>query len=193
VATLHEIFKKSGFDYERHIAPGATHMHDNNVYIRFPLKEMGPKLPQPEGEQYKITCFHASSMAGISGILQYKKFKTRGHEEGGAGHQGVYAKGLLERVGDLQETKALSLQRVHKAATSPKARCGIIIECRMVTRYKKLQGGGWQAEEQHVSKTTTTCMAGEKRFCFHPDNAIITGLWLAGEIRDIEDDSVTGL
>ena len=99
---------------------------------------MGPKLPQPTKEQYKITCYHGSTMLGITGILHDIAFKTFSEKDGGAGHQGVYAKGFIEEEDNAAKNKESGLREIHKVATGNKDRCGIIMECRMVTLYKAL-------------------------------------------------------
>lgn len=128
-----------------------------------------------------------------AGILKDKALKTKSEDEGGAGHQGVYAQGNYEDEGDPDKTKATSLHQVHLAAISSKNRSGLIIEVRMVAKWKGLTYGGYIEEQVHVNESTVCSTGKEKRLCFRPEIAKITGLWLAGELTDIEDDSVTGL
>ena len=154
---------------------------------------MGEKLPQPEGEQVNMMCFHGSTLAGVTGIIHDRKFKTKGFEQGGAGHQGIYAKGFIEYEGNPSYNQSEALRCIDNVATGNKSRCGIIVEFKVVSIYKSLQSGGWEAEAEWVSPTTTTCLHADKnRYCVHPSNPRITALWLAGEIDDIEDDSYTG-
>jgi len=193
ISALHYVFNASGFNYKEHVRPGTTHQHEGQAYTRFPLVGMGDKLPQPEGDQYKIVLFHASTMAGITGILHDKAIKTRGFDQGGAGHQGAYGRGHIEEEGDPAKNKQKSLHKLHQVGTMNKNRCGIVIEARIVALWKRLPSGGWEAEEQWVTKERVCCTGADKRICFKPEIARLTGLWLAGEIADIDDDSFTGL
>jgi hypothetical protein len=135
-------------------------------------------IPEQKHSQTAVL-IHGTTWAGIQGIISQRRISTTSWEEEGSGHHGFYARGALLYDKASQNVEIID-NLAAKTASSTKNTCGILVEMTIRGQHKSLKSGGIEREAATVDRDTATFthMSSEHRWCAHPDNVLITAIWL---------------
>ena len=149
----------------------------------------GTKQDPPTRDQYRLLVIHGSTHEGITGILRDKQIKAKPWKDKGAGSHGCYGLGFQEE--EKTERKSWNVEALTrtlaKVYDGNKDRCGIAIEAIITAKYEVIKSGGILEEHDVVRRGLVTKNKHDGRMCWHPDDALITGIWFLKEPE--HDDS----